>query len=291
MFDTLKAMAIFAEVVKRGSFRQAAKHLGLSPSVVSYHVSQLEQKTGSALLYRSTRKLSLSHEGEILYQHSLQMLNAASDGLALLSDNQTERSGTLRLSLPTALNGSWHNEKLIEFALSFPNIQLHIDYTDSHSDIIDERVDLTIRVGELSNSDLKAVKIGVMERVLVCSPTFYKRQPAPQSPDDLSSWRWIKLSQLPNKRTFFASGESVEVSFHSQISVNSVEAIRQFCMQGLGLAVLGNDQAADDIAKGSLLRVLPKWTVEPLPLYAIWSKNVSENSNVKLLLSYMKGHA
>lgn len=281
-------MAIFAEVVKSGSFREAAKSLSLSPSVISYHISQLEDKTGSALLYRSTRKLTLSSDGEVFYQQVLKMLEAANKGIELLSCNQSEPTGHIRLSLPTALSNSLINYKIAEFALKHPKVSLQIDYSDTRTDIIDKRIDLTIRAGELDDSDLKSTKLGELERILVCSPAFYRKHQLPTSPADLSNWQWLKLEQLPNKRTFLSSNKSMVVEFESQLTVNSVEAIYQYCLNGVGLAVLAKSQADKAIESRELIQVLPKWQVKPLPLNAVWSKNIREGSVVKLLLSYLK---
>ena len=280
-------MAIFAEVVKLGSFREAAKSLGLSPSVISYHISQLEEKTGTALLYRSTRKLTLSNEGEAFYQQVLQMLAAANQGMQLLSSHQAEPSGKIKLSLPTALSDSELTHKISEFAIKYQNISLNVDFSDTQNDIIDERVDLTIRAGNLKNSDFKCKKIGEIERVLVCSPAFYRAQVQPKELDDLSAWRWLKLAQLPNKRTFNRANQTKTIEFNSQFTVNSVEAILQFCINSVGLAVLSKTKANQSIKDGLLIEVFPEWQVESLPLYAVWSKNISANSNTKLLLSYL----
>lgn len=103
MIDDLRAMAIFAQTIKQGSFRGAAKTLKLSPSVVSYHISQLEKRIGSALIYSSTRNLSLTHEGSLLYQHAQQMMDAARQGLSMVSAQQSLLSGKLTISLPSAL--------------------------------------------------------------------------------------------------------------------------------------------------------------------------------------------
>lgn len=288
MINELKAMAIFAEVVKYGSFREAAKSLSLSPSVISYHITQLEERTGSALLYRSTRKLTLSSDGEMFYQCVLKMLEAANLGIELLSCNQPEPKGNLRLSLPTALSNSPINEKVAEFALKYPKVTLQIDYSDTRADIIDSGIDLSIRAGELEDSDFKSAKLGELERVLVCSPAFYRKHQTPETPADLSKWQWLKLAQLANKRAFFSLDNKMEVAFNSQITVNSVEAIYQYCLSGVGLAVLAKSQVNKALESGQLIRVLPSWEVAPLPLHAIWVKSIREGSLVKLLLSHLK---
>ena len=115
MIDELRAMALFAETIKQGSFRGAAKVLNLSPSVVSYQISQLEQRLGSALIYRSTRKLSLTHEGEVLYTHALQMLDCAQQGLSKVAANAQELTGKLTITLLAALIRSPLNQQIARF--------------------------------------------------------------------------------------------------------------------------------------------------------------------------------
>ncbi len=288
MINELKAMAIFAEVVKQGSFRKAAVSLSLSPSVVSYHITQLENKVGSGLLHRSTRSVKLSHEGETFYQQVLKMLEAAEQGMALLSSNQQEPSGKLSVSMPSALGRSALNRKLAAFAQKYPKIHLNIDFSDSKNHIIDNQVDLTFRAGPLTDSDFKSTRLGNIERVVVCAPAVYNTLPKPVRPEDLSQWPWLKLSQLSDSRTFVSGSERVSVSLLPRITVNSVEAIYQYCLEGVGLAVLSVPQVLEDIASGRLVRVLPDWDVEALPLYAIWSKNTGQHSPAKRLLNFLK---
>lgn len=288
MINELKAMAIFAEVVKNGSFKKAAKRLALSPSVVSYHITQLEKKTGSALLYRSTRKLTLSHEGEVFYQQVLQMLAAANKGMNLLAENQSEPTGKIKLSLPTALSHSPINNVISEFAAKHPKVIINLHFSDSNSNNIDEKIDLIIRAGHPEDSDLKASQLGVLERILVCAPSYYQKHLPPTAPTDLTTWQWLKLEQLSNKRIFSSPSTSQEVTFNSQITVNSVEAIYQYCLRGNGLAVLTKSQVNADIESGKLISVLPNWQVESLPLYALWPNNIKEKSITKRLLSSLK---
>lgn len=287
MIDELKAMAIFAEVVKKGSFKEAANALSLSPSVVSYHIAKLEEKLGAALIYRSTRKLSLSFDGEKFYTHVLKMLEAANQGIELLSHNQKEPRGKIKMSMPTALSHSYLNQRLASFCQSYPNVTLNIEFSDSRINIIDDSVDLTIRAGNLEDSNFICKRVGTLKRVLVCSPSFYLQHSPPSSLDDITHWMWIKLSQLSNERTFEYSGKRQTISLKNQLEVNSVEAIHQFCLSGVGLAILTDSLAADGVAAGNLQYVLPHWKVQPLPLYAIWPQNTPPTSIVKVLLSFL----
>jgi len=289
MFNELKSMAIFAEVVNKGSFRSAAKSLGLSPSVVSYHIAQLEQRMGTALLYRSTRKLTLSHEGMLFHEHVAQMMSAAKMGIEQLSTENTLPPGKLKVSLPTALTISSLNQKVARFANLYPNITLNLNFSDHNSNIIEDGIDIAIRAGEPETSNLKSRKIGEISRMLVCAPACFQQHDSPNTPKDLTSWSWIKLEQLPNARTFYRNGLPQLISYPYQISVNSVEAVKQYCLLGAGLATLSVSQVADSVNKGELIHVLPEWEIKPIPLYALWPGNVTPQSNVKRLLKVLTG--
>ena len=287
MINDLKAMAIFAEVIKQGSFRAAGKSLSLSPSVVSYHITQLESKLGAALIYRSTRKLTLSHDGKQFYDQVLKMLSAANSGMDLLSSNQDEPSGSVKISLPTALSCSPLIEKFAKFSMEYPKVKVDILFSDTKHNIIEERIDLTVRAGDMQDSSLIAKKIGSIERVLVCSPEFYEQYSFPSEPEGLVKYRWIGLKQLKNNRTFIQDGKKFLCTFTPQITVNSVEAIYQLCLQGSGLAVLANWQVRDDLKAGRLIQILPNWQVEPLSLHAVWPRNLHQGSIAKKLLNYI----
>jgi len=288
MIDDLKAIAIFAEMAKQGSFRGAARVLGLSPSVVSYHVSQLEKRIGTALIYRSTRKLSLTHEGERLYQHAQVMLSAAAQGLSEVTVEGDEPSGHLKLTLPSLLTRAPLNARLAAFSQRYPQIELELLYTDTRQDLIADGIDLAVRAGKLEDSALKARRIGEIERKLVCSPAYLQSHTMPVSPEDLADWDWIRLSMLPPRRTLLGpKGEQAVVTFSSHVSVDAVEAMQQFAVLGLGVATPPAFLVDSEIQAGRLVQPLPEWRVEAIPLYAVWPQNAALNRNLSLLLEYL----
>ena len=288
MIDDLRAMAIFAEMARQGSFRGAAKVLGLSPSVVSYHVSQLENHVGTALVYRSTRKLSLTYEGEILYQHARDMLTSAREGLSKVSTDNKEPSGKLTVTLPSALTRAPVNCEIAEFCKLHRGIDVHILYTDVLQDLIANGIDIALRVGDMIDSSLKSKRIGQVDRKLVCSPDYWAQQVEPNHPQDLASWHWIKMAMLPSSRSLTnANKQSEQIIFDSQLTVDNVEAMTQFCILGLGLATPPDFLVEEPLASGTLVEVLQDWQVEPIPLYAVWHANASSNSNIRRLLNYL----
>lgn len=288
MIDDLKAIAVFAEMARQGSFRAAADVLGLSPSVVSYHVSQLEKRVGTALIYRSTRKLSLTHEGQVLYQHAQTMLDAAQQGLNEVVSHDNEPQGKLTVTLPSALTRAPINQRIAEFARQHPKIELNLLYTDTRQDLIASGIDLAVRAGKLEDSALKSKSIGTVERVLVCAPSYAEQHAVPSVPEDLAEWKWIRLAMLPMQRTLISpANERIPIHFSSQLVVDSVDAMAQFSILGLGVSTPPRFLVEDAIADGRLVQLLPEWRVEGVLIYAVWPGNVSVNSNARRLLSYL----
>lgn len=289
MIDELRSMAIFAETVKQGSFRAAAKELKLSPSVVSYQVTQLEKSLGTALIYRSTRSLSLTSQGSVLYHNALNMIQAAQQGLNQISSDQEQLRGTLTLSLPSALIKSTISKIISQFSKLHPNLTIKLYYTDDRQDLILKGIDLAFRAGEMSDSSLMSTRVGEINRKLVCAYDYFKTFETPNEPHDLSKWNWIKLDMLPNHRTLInVEDELCKIEFNSNIVVNSVEAMTQLCVDGLGIATPPDFLVEQEIKNNTLVELLPNWQVVPIPLYAVWPSNVFKNSNVKRLLDFLK---
>ncbi len=284
-------MAIFAESIKRGSFRAAAKRLRLSPSVISYHVAELEKRVGTALIYRSTRKLSLTHEGQRLYRHAADMLASAEQGLAEVRPEGEELRGRLRIAATSALMRSKLNEQIAAFHKRHPKIELQISYSDLPHDLIAEGIDLAVRAGAMKDSSLKSKRIGEIRRRLVCAPEYLEARRKPEHPRDLKAWEWILLEMMPAHRTLKKPGQSsVRLQQSGRICVDSAEAMTQLCLQGLGLATPPDYLTDPEIAAGQLCEVLPDWTVEAMPLYAVWPATPAVNANSKALIDYLSTH-
>lgn len=288
MINDLRSIAVFAELARQGSFRRTASALGLSPSVVSYHISQLEKRLGCALVYRSTRKITLTHAGENLREHAQNMMTAAQQGLSEIGGNDRKPHGKLTLTLPSALTRSPLTARIGEFSRSFPEIALHILYSDRPHNLISEGIDLAIRAGNLPDSALKTRRIGQIERTLVCSPGYLNHHPTPKHPRDLANWNWIRLSMLPGRRTLFGPNKQpVTIEYTSRISVDNVEAMCQFSLQGLGLTTPPHYLVEEYLRNGELVEVLPGWRVAPIPLYALWPANAASHDNSHWLLNFL----
>jgi len=279
MIDDLRAMVIFAKTVQLGSFRATAKEFELSPSVVSYHISQLEQRFGVALLYRSTRKLSLTNEGHRLYEHAKVIIDEAEEGLDVLAGETTSPAGKLNITVPAVLTRSALSNQIATFSKSFPKVELNITFTDERQDLIAEGIDIGIRIGQMENSNLKSKKLFKVRRKLICSQTYFCSKSKPVSPADLDDWNWIGLEMLPASRTFRnKQGEIFKTVNKSSILVNSVDATCQLAIHDLGLASPPDFMVEKEIDQGQLVHVLPDWEIADIDVYAVWPANQRRES-------------
>lgn len=288
MIDELRAMAVFAKTVETGSFRAAAKALGLAPSVVSHHVARLEARLGVALLYRSTRRLSLTHDGEHLFASAQTMLAAAEHGLNAIVQRAVEPAGRLSLSVPAMLARDRLTADLAAFANAHRKIELSIRFSDRPHDVVREGIDLAIRIGDLADSGLKSKRLFVLERTLVAAPALLAAVAQPAEPADLAGWDWIGLTMRPNSKTLInADGDIRRISFSPRVVVDSIEAVCQLAIAGVGLATPPASLVAEDLRTGRLVQPLPGWVPDALGVYALWPANAPREGLTFRLLRFL----
>ena len=293
MLDQLRQIAIFAKTVDHGSFRAAAKALRLSPSVVSHHVTQLEQTLGTALIYRSTRKLALTPDGEKLLSAAHAMMTAAEDGLQAVSSETQSPSGLLRITLPAVLAQSGLVDRMAAYSVAFPNVRLSLDFADVRRELIGDGFDIAIRMGWLEDSALMARKLFDVQRRLVASAGYCEARPEPASPADLTEWDWLELAPVWHKKPEFRNGSQRVVIARpdSRISVNDAQALHRLTRHGAGLAIIPDFLIEEDVKTGKLNVVLPDWTVAPVGTYAVWPSNAPREGLVKHFVDYLAAAA
>ncbi|MEM6988786.1 MAG: LysR family transcriptional regulator [Pseudomonadota bacterium] len=286
MIEKLRSIAIFSTVVDQGTFKAAATQLGLAPSRVSEAVSELEKNLGVTLLYRSTRRLALTHEGRLLHDKAQQMLRAAESGLDAINPSSTEPTGELRITAPAFVTQTALMDAFAEFAKAHPRVGLHFDFTDHARDLIRDGFDIAIRAGWLEDSDLLARNIGQVNRLLVASPDYVAARPAVEHPSDLESWDWVRFTMRSNTTELTApDGTAVSVKGQSAMAVNSADALYEFCVRGLGVSAIPENLAKRGFAQGDLVEVLPDWSLRQLGLHAVWP---DQSRRENLTLSFVR---
>ena len=283
MIEHLRHMAIFAQVVDSGSFRGAARAVGVAPSRISETVSELENFLGVTLLYRTTRKLSMTNEGRMLHARVVEMLRSAEAGLNELNIVSTEPAGALRISMPAFLSTSALATRIAEFSRQYPQVDLSINLTDQRRDILAGGFDVSIRAGQMGDSSMMSRKIGESARALVAGARYVTDRNMPDDPSQLEDWDWIRYRNRPDRTTLTGpDGQSVRITGRSRLEVDSIDALYHFTCQNLGATVVPEHLAARGEADGKLVRLLPDWTLPPIGYFAVWP-DTSRRENLTLL--------
>ncbi|AXI55463.1 LysR family transcriptional regulator [Sulfitobacter sp. JL08] len=287
MIDRLRQMAIFAKTIDHGSFRGAARELRLSPSVVSHHISQLEDSLGVALIYRSTRKLTLTREGHRLLAAAHKMLEAVEGELVDLSVSATAPSGELRVTVPSVLSKSHFTEQIAAFSKAHPRIKLSLDFSDIRRDLIDDGFDIAIRMGPKAKTTATSRKLFWVERRLIASVDYLASRSAPDHPDDIANWDWLALTPAQNVPVAFtkAGGTQATIKPDARVFANDAQALYQLARAGAGLAIVPDFLAHEDVGRGAIEYVLPHWKLQTIIVFAVWPSNAPKHGLIHLALN------
>lgn len=295
MIEHLRALAVFAKTVELGSFRAAARALSLSPSVVSHHISKLEEHLALPLLYRSTRRLALTAEGKRLQAAAADMLQAAERGIDALSQDGKTPRGELRLAAPAFLATTSLCRDLAELAAAHPQVQLRLSFSDAPIDLLRDGFDLALRIGRVArtnDSTLRQRKLCEMRRLLVASPHYLRQHRSPRLPRDLAALDYLQLASRPAAVTLSRVGRpasaSVTVPFSSRISVDSAAALHGLALAGAGLATLPEILVRADLSRGSLVELLPSWQVQSMGVYLLWPKTTQRPGLTALCSGFLR---
>jgi DNA-binding transcriptional LysR family regulator len=251
-------------------------------------VSDLEIYLGTTLLYRTTRKITLTSEGRIFYARVVEMLRSAEAGLNELNALSLDPVGALRISIPAFLATGPLSTAVANFARLHPNVAFSVAYTDHVVDLVENGFDLNIRVGWLDDSAMMSRKLAEGTRVLVAGTDYVRQRKVPKRPSDLEDWDWIRYQQRADTTTFTSpSGRTEEVTGHAQIEVDSIDAVYHFAVQNMGATILPSFLAERGIEAGTLVALLPDWTLRPLGIYAVWPDKSRRESLALLFIRFL----
>lgn len=288
MIEDFRSLAVFNTVADLGSFTAAARHLKLSTSVVSHHISKLEGKLGVSLFFRSTRSLSLTPEGQLIRDAARRMVDAGEEALDALSDHAHQPVGTLRLSLP-----AFHMDQAVQsaiwgFAKAHPMMALSLNSDDRQVDLVKDGFDLAIRLGTLSDSSLKSRKIASFDLSLVAAPDYVAQRGGISSVEDLKRCEFVALSMV-NKAVEMRKGAQ-KIRFTPdkiRLEVDNITAGKSAVMAGLGVQRLPISEVRADVDAGRLVRLLPQWQLPSLGIYAVWPDIGPQKNLTRRLIDYL----
>lgn len=268
MEQLLNDMALFVEVVNAKGFRGAAEAIGMPNSTLSRRISMLEKAIGLRLLHRTTRKVELTEAGQIYFERCRRIVDEARLAHEQLGEMLAQPSGVLRVSLPVDFAVTYLAPLIAEFARRYPGISFDFDLTPRRVDLVSEPFDVAIRMGESESSQLIARPLARLSTCLYASPDYLERAGEPGEPDDLARHECLGMAKA-NVWTLHDGARSATISVGSRFVLNNVGMIRRLATLGMGIVLLPEEIAADDLASGRLRRVLPQWRGNPTPVYAI----------------------
>lgn len=288
----LNDMMYFTEVVNQGGFAAAARSLGLPKSRLSRRIARLESELGVRLLQRTTRKLSLTSPGELFFRHCLAVRDEAEAAAAAVASIQAQPRGLIRVSCPVTLAQTLLGPVLPQFLGAFPAVQVHLQVTNRAVDVIDEGVDVALRVrASLEDSATLIVKhLGLTQTLLVASPALLERAGPIQQPADLDGADIVAMSVNDGKmfwQLFGPSGQHYTVTQKPCFVADDLQTLKYSILQGTGFGVLPDYMCDPEIDNGELVQVLPSWKPRPGIVHAVYGSRRGLMPAVRAFLDFL----
>ncbi len=287
-FDQLKSMVVFAQVVQHGSLASAARHLGLSRAVVSYHVKRLEKQLVVKLLNRSTRSMSLTDAGKQYYKSCRLIAEEAETANLRIENLRDEPEGKLKITCSVNIGLRVIVPVLTEFRVLYPLIEIDLILSDDVVDIVQEGIDIAIRGAPLEDSDLKATLLAEMQTHICASPAYLKKHGRPKTAEDLAEHRWVYYHKLPKHIVVNKGQRQYSVQIQGPVSTNNAAARTAFVEAGEGLGRIPEYDARPGINDGRLEILLPEYTLPSINFYSVFSSGATSSMKVSLLVEFLK---
>jgi DNA-binding transcriptional LysR family regulator len=270
--DRITGMAVFAKVVESASFAAAARHFDMSPAMVSKHVSTLEERLGVQLLNRTTRRVSATEVGQDYYERSLRILSDLEDADRAASNLQTAPRGLLRVTTSVSFGARRLAPAIADYLVAYPDVSIDLRLHDNYVDLLEERIDLAIRLGQLSDSSLIARKLCAVEMILCASPGYLAAHGTPQKPRDLIKHDCLIYTHATSRAWTFVdrNGKEEVVRVSGRVSGNGGDALLALAVRDAGIALGPDYLVGDDLTAGRLIRLLPDYTTQDTPVYAVY---------------------
>ena len=289
--DRLESLHVFCRVVELNSFSRAADQLHLSNASITNHIAALESHFGVRLLNRTTRRLSLTDDGRGCYERAQRLLGEMAELEDALQGARLKPKGILRIDIPTAIGRIYIAPALPRFAAQYPELSLRVHVTDRDLDIVDERADVVIRMGELKDSNMVARLIYQSRSLCCAAPPFLQRYGTPATPHDLLSLPCLGFIQ-PNSReivpwTFNKDDQEFAFTPQASIAINHAESLIHAATTGAGVVQLLSSSLNPPIQAGQLVPILEDWSSAGPPVYVVYPQNRHLSPKVRAFVDFV----
>lgn len=288
--DLFTSMRYFIRVYDTSSFSAAAKSFDVGQSTVSKAIAHLEQELGVSLLLRSTRQLTPTDPGRIFYEHAVKVVEDAEAAVSSVGTKSQNFSGQIRISGTLTFMCQYIIPKLPLFLDAHPSIEISIHLDDRNVGLIEQGIDVALRMGDLDDSGLVAKRIGRCRRIVVGTPGYLANHPAPQTPEDLIDHFTVVFAQGEGGERFAFKGPhgSKTVSVRPRLRINATEGVRSAVLAGAGLSVATEWMFEAELNSGAVQEVLQEWTLPDLDLWAVMPAGRRTGAKVRALVEFIE---
>jgi DNA-binding transcriptional LysR family regulator len=292
MSGRLEDMALFARIVERGSLSGAARDLGLSKSLVSRRLGELEDRLGARLVNRTTRRLALTEIGREFHERARRVLQDAEEAEACAREASMEFGGRLRVAAPVSFGHLHLAAALAAFLAKNPKVEVDLELNDRFVDLVGEGYDLAIRSGVLEDSSLILRPIAPGRIRLAAAPGYLARHGRPEAPADLARHSCLVYSNQPAGRTwrFWADGKWTTPTIRPQLLANNGDVLCRVAVEGLGIVALPDFILGPAIARGSLVALLPELRMPDQPVQAIYPGGRPAPQRLRRFVDFLAGY-
>ena len=289
--DRLKQIESFVAVATKGSLTAAAQAEGVAPAVIGRRIDALEARLGVKLLVRTTRRITLTHEGSAFLEDCQRLLTDLANAEASVTAGGVKASGSLRITAPAGF-GRRHVAPLVPgFIAQHPDVHLSLNLSDRVVDIVNEGFDCAVRVGDLADSNLVSVRLADNRRLCLATPGYLKRAGTPRHPGELSRHECLTLSSEASQTrgwAFVVDGAPTHLRPSGRLDCSDGQVLHDWCLQGHGIAWRSTWEVAGDIAAGRLVSVLDEFAAPASGIYAVFPQRKHLPLRVRLWIDFLK---
>jgi DNA-binding transcriptional LysR family regulator len=289
--DAVSDLGFFVELVKHGSLSALARDMGITPPAVSARLAQMERRLGVRLLNRTTRRLSMTHEGEQYLSTGSKLLSALEELDRTISSSRATPKGLLRVNATFGFGRRHVAPAIAAFHRQYPDVEVQLELTDRPLNLTEAAFDVGIRFGELPDSRLIARKIAANRRMICASPIYVRANSEPLTPRDLQRHRCIVLreSDTAYGTWHFTKGKRHEtVKVHGVLSSNDGEATLVWALDGQGILMRSEWDANTYLQSGRLRALLPDWSLPPADIYAVYPERLNLSAKVTAFVAFLE---
>ncbi|KVN41348.1 LysR family transcriptional regulator [Burkholderia pyrrocinia] len=285
--DLFRAMRAFVITVQSGSMSAAATELGQSPALVGQHIAALEERLGTRLLNRTTRRQSLTEFGASYFEQCRDILDRVALSEELAEFQRTQIQGRLRITAPSTFGAEALMPALCGFRAIAPHVELDVTLTDRNVDLVEEGFDIAFRIGSLHDSRMVARPLMPYRMVVGASPAYLARMGSPAHPSELENYEAVAFTPSGRSPWKFTQGKNeVRVSPSRTIVVNSGQAVRVAALAGLGIVMQPEILLKRDVETGAIVQLFPDWHVGERPMWLLYYRDRRMTPRLRSFVSY-----